>query len=232
MNRQGISLIEILISTVVVGVLVMGMADFSAGLFDVSTKGNERIKNVSELRAVSEKISSEILSAAYIYPGSRNIHISGTDNKENQSFDLTISTNDSVAMLFADIVGTTVKHGLTAYFIHSCENNTSTCLYQFTSSATYVWTKNTCPALNATNFSGNFSKIVTDIDADSTDLEYILNYSNGVTDNILKGQIGSVTDTNAYALIKGISWEISQNNSENQVIQIKGLSKNVPRFIE
>lgn len=213
MNRKkGISLTELVVTTVILAVVLLGAGGFSANFLDVSYIQSKQMQNINEMRTVSENIGNEIAKAAYIYPAGINLTLNGTS----------ISTNSSVAMLFED----DSQYGFTAFYMQNGD------LYQFVTSPGHYWDDNTSPASDMTEFSGSSSKIASDIDLDNTALTYILNYTNGITDEILEGEVSGITTNDPNALIRGVEWEISQDNVENRIIKIKELSRNVPRFSE
>ena len=178
--HKGFSLIEILVSTIVLSILMLGFAGFTSGVFDVSASHADQIKSVNQARFSTERIITQINKSAYIYPSDVSLFLSGK----------------SIITL------------------------------------TYAWNENTCPAYNILSFSGYSSVIASDIDKNNTALEYILNYQNAPTDKVLKGEVSNIISSNKYALIKGIYWKIFQGTTQDQVIQLKGISRNVPRFFE
>lgn len=218
-KTKGISLAEIIISTFALAILMLGFSQFSADMFDVSASHATQITNVNQARFATERIITQISKAAYIYPANINIKLSDS---------LTISTTTSVAMLIPADDG---NYNLIAYYMVNNASGKSD-LYEYISSRTYAWAQNTCPATNLLNFSGSSSLLANNTDKISTTLQYILNYSNAPYDTNLKGAIANVTTSDTSALIKGINWNISQGTSQIQIIQLKGISRNVPRFLE
>ena len=217
-KKSGVSFTEILISTAALAVLMLGFSEFTAGMFDVSASHASQIISVNHARFSSERIITEINKAAYIYPAGVNIQLSG----------LTINTNNSVAILIEDNSG---DYFFVAYY--TSENGQGDFdLYEYTSDYSYTWDKDTSPAINLTSFNGSAEVIANKINIENTVLNYILNYNNAPYDEILKGEIGNASASDTNALIKGIDWEISQGTTDTQKIQIKGISRNVPRFFE
>ncbi len=213
-TKKGISLAELVISALLLAVVMSAASGFAMSFFDVSYIHTEQMQNVNEIRSACSEITDDISNAVYIYPAGVTINLNS---------DITINTNNSVAMLFKE----NSQYGFTAYYI---QNNI---LYQFTSPPTADWTNNTSPAENMLSFNGNITKkVISDIDSANTSLTYIMNYGNGITDSVLQGEISSVATNNVNALIKGIDWHITQSNTTNQSLEIKEFSKNVPRFIE
>ncbi len=231
-SKKGFSMAEMVISTAVLAVVMLGIAGLSSEFFGASATSSVQLLNTDQAREVSQGISNEINDSRYIYPPGTVISLSTTHPVTGLAWDITVNTDDSVAILFSEIPNndTNVTYGFIAYFLR--DNNENTSLYQFIESPTYQWPIDTSPAANLLTFSGNTSLIVTDIDRTNTTLSYIFNFDNGITDQVLQGEIsgGAINDTNA--LIKGVNWQIAQSNVEDNLINIKGLSKNVPRFIE
>lgn len=216
--RKGVSLAELLIAVAALSILMLGFSEFTAGFFKVSAMHGTQIKNVNYSRYSSERIITSVNKAAYIYPANTVIQLS-----EN-----TINTNDSVAMLIEDNSG---NYLFIAYYPR--ENiDGKIDLYEYISDTFYSWDKDVCPATDMLSFSGSGNLVAGNIDNESTSLLYILNYNNSAYDVPLKGEIGNAFPDDKFALIKGISWNISQNTSDTQSIPIKGTSRNVPRFFE
>lgn len=231
-KRKGLSLTEMAISTLILALIMTGAAGFSSEFFNASATSSLQLLNVSQAREIGQNISNEIANSSYIYPPGVTIGLSTTHPATDENWDFNINTTDSVAMLFGEDPNNdgNIIYGFVAFFLMEGDGTTS--LYQFIDSPSYTWDENTSPASELTGFTGNSSIIITDIDSVNTNLSYIFNYSNGITDEILKGEISGIAIDDPNSLIKGIDWEIAQNNVETQTIKIKGLSRNVPRFIE
>lgn len=217
--RKGISIPELLISTFALSILMLGFSQFAANVFDVSASHASQIVNVNNARLSTERIITQINKSVYIYPANISIHIS--DN-------ITINTNSAVAML---IPSDNEEYNFVAYYFKYSSGGKSD-LYEFMSDYTYEWSKNTCPATDMLTFGGSSSLLATNINISNTTLQYIINYSNGSYDQNLKGGVSNVNTNNTYALIKGINWKIYNDSLPAQIIQLKGISRNVPRFAE
>ncbi len=220
-KRKGISLMELVISALLLAIIMTGAAGFTANFMDVSFRNSKQMVNVNEARSITENIAKEISTAKYIYPAGIDITLSPSGGSA-----VTINTTNSVALLFEEEISGGYTYGLTAFYISGND------LYQFTTAPNYTWDDNTCPATDLLSFAGGASKLVSDINTANTSLSYILNYNNGLTDEILQGEISGVATNNTDALIKGIDWQIAQDNVQSQTIIIKELSRNVPRFFE
>lgn len=229
-NKKGFTMMELLITTAVLAVLMMGVAGFSASFFDVSATSSKQLLNVNQAREIAQSITSEVRRAAYIYPAGVTISIDYLDVATEQASVTNINTTNSPSMLFEEEVNGDVRYGFTAYFLKT-ENGTTN-LYQFMQGPEYEWAKNTSPAASLKSFKGIAVKVISDIDTANTSLTYILNYSNGITDKVLQGRLSGTNTNDVNALIKGIDWQIAQKNVEKRTIRVKGLSDNVPRFIE
>jgi len=212
--RKGLTFVELIIATGALAILMLGFSQFTGDIFNVSAKHAEQLSTVSEERFSAERVITEISKAAYVYPA--NIAI-------NLSNGITINTTSSVAMLLPD----EEQYMFVAYYIDSNKN-----LTEYISDTSFDWAKDACPATNFLTFSGSTSIIAKNINTDSTVLQYVLNYENAPYDKTLKGEVSGYTATNPKVLIKGVNWKIAQGSSGEEVIQIKGISKNVPRYIE
>jgi hypothetical protein len=217
-KRIGFSFTEILMATVALSILMLGFAGFTSNVFDVSASHANQIKTVNQARFSTERVITQINKAAYIYPANISLTLAGKN----------INTSNSVAMLVPEDNG---EYRLVSYYLQDNAKGSSD-LLEFFSDDTYEWTENTCPADNIINALGSSSILADDIDKNNTTLEYILNYQNAPTDKILKGEMSNYVATNKYALIKGVYWKIYQGTTQNEVIQLKGTSENVPRFFE
>ncbi len=67
-TRSGISLVEVLISTVILAILMLGFAQFTSDIFNVSASHASQIDAVDQARLSTERIITEISEASYIYP--------------------------------------------------------------------------------------------------------------------------------------------------------------------
>jgi len=215
--KKGFNFAEILIATSALSILMMGFAQFTADVFNVSARHAGQLTDVNQARFATERIMTEISKAAYIYPSGTAISLADG---------LSISTSDSIAMLLAENDG---KYRFVAYYLDNANGESD--LYEYISANTYTWTENSSPANDIISFTGSSSVIANDIDETNTDLEYILNYQNAPSDKVLKGQISNISDADRYALIKGVNFKIYQAQSDD-IIEIKGISRNVPRFFE
>ena len=219
MNKKGFNFAEILISTAALSILMLGFSQFTADIFNVSANHAAGIKTVNDARFTTERIITQISKAAYIYPAGISINLSEAS---------TINTSNSVAMLVPDS-GT--NYFFVAYYGAVNQLGKSD-LYEFVSNKSYNWSKNICPAAGMKNFSGKSSIIAENINPDGMVLDYALNYENPAYDSVLRGEISGADQNNENALIKGIDWKISQGTSRLQLIEIKGISNNAPRFFE
>ena len=218
-TRKGFSFTEIIIATFALSILMLGFAGFTSNIFDISASHAGSIKNVSQSRFSTERITTQLNKAAYIYPAAVNLNLGGGT---------IINTSDSVGMLIPESDG---KYRFVAYYINNNAQGSSD-LYEYFSNNTYTWTENTCPATDIISFTGSASVLANNLNKAGTVLNYVLSYENAPSDTILKGNISNTAVTDKIALIQGIEWNILQRTANNEVIQIKGISKNVPRYIE
>lgn len=221
-DKKGVSLLELVVSISIFSLIMLGTAGFTMNFMDTSYINSKQMMNVNQTRAISESISNEISNAVYIYPSGINIVLNSST---------TINTSNAVAVLYAEEVSGVIKYGLTAFFTRANENETRD-LCQFSSAPIYSWNANTSPASNLKAFEGSISVLATDISSTDSSLTYILSYSNGLVDKVLEGQINGAQVNEETALIKGIDWQIAQNNVESTTFKVKEMSKNVPRFYE
>ena len=229
-SQKGLNLTEMIISTAIFAIVMLSAANFSSQFFNVSAVSSKQLENVDQSRTIAESIAKEVTNAAYIYPAGVTISLSGYDSLTGTTTSFAINTDESPAMLFGVDIDDNISYGFVTYFFRT--QGTKTSLYQFVQSPSYSWAKNTVPAESLLSFNGTISKLVEDIDLTNTQLNYHLNYANSITDEVLIGQIGGADTNDIDALVNGIDWEIAQENVEDQTIKIKGLSRNVPRFIE
>ena len=218
MVKKGYSFIEILISVAILGVIMLSLAEFSSDTFAVTYKHAKLLENANQSRLAIQRVSDEINRAGYIFPSGKSIILSG-----NNFSTVTINTNNAIAILDPiNVANLTYK--FKAFYIQNSS------LYEFASSSNYTWSSNALPVANNNNTTGSVSLIASNLANAATSLTYVMNYNNGITDSILTGSISNTTSDNTYALIKGIEWNLSIDKTQEQTIDIKGLSENVPRY--
>ncbi len=218
-KRKGLNFTEILMATAALAILMLGFSQFTADIFNVSATHASQMDKVSRQRLISERILTQISKAAYIYPPNINITLSNG---------VVINTSNSIAALIPD---PNEKYIFTAYYINNNLSENAD-LYEFTSDISYFWAKDYNPAANMLSFNGSIELLAENINPAGTFLSYVMNYENAPYDQSLKGESSGTTSNSSNALIKGINWIISQESNNNELIQIKGISRNVPRFIE
>ncbi len=227
MDKKAFNFVEVLIALSVLGVIMLALADFSVSLFHVYFDQSRQVENVNQNRVSVAAISDEISKAAYIYPAGQQIALSG-DNFTS----LNINTNSSVAVLIDDgYESGSRKYIFKAFYLSGQDDNISD-LYQFCSDTNFSWTSNTSPASAMKSFTGSVSFVASDIKTDGTSLNYIINYDNGITDSVLKGSVTNVTANSTTALIQGIDWDLLFHKNTDSLVKVKGISRNVPRFIQ
>jgi len=214
-SRSGFSLTEIIMSVLLVSIIGLGLADFSANFFNVSYVHAQKLENINFTRYTAEHIAEEIAKSEYIYPSGITISLDDTN----------IDTSGAIALLIPEDK-VNLDYRFTAFYIDSGN------LIEFHGSSPHNWTINAIPADTLTTFSGSSQIIASDIDTENSQLNYNLNYNNGITDIVLKGEIASVLENSSEALIKGIKWDITIDNVETEKITVYGVSNNVPRYVE
>lgn len=217
-KRKAFSFIEMMISIFALSVVMLGFSGATSNVFRISADSSTQLKHVKHARFSSERIVNKLYKASYIYPSGISITLSGG---------ITINTSDSVAMLIRE----DEDYRFVAYYFSEASAVKSH-LNEFISTSLYEWVENTCPAAELTSFSGSSSSIADDIIEAESSLEYIINFNNSQTDQILKGGVTNVLPDNQFALIKGIDWEIAYGTTQTDVIIVKGTAANVPRFFE
>ncbi len=227
MVKKAFSFVETLIALCVLGVIMLSLADFSVNLFNIYYDQSKQVENVNQSRISASTITDDITRAAYIYPAGQQITLSGDGINT-----FAINTNSAVAVLIDDgYENGSHKYIFKAFYLEAQDDNISD-LYQFCSDSNYVWTENTSPAYNMRTFTGSVSFVASDIKVVETQLNYIINYDNGITDSVLKGSVTNVTANSTTALIKGIDWNLLFHKNTDTSVKVKGISRNVPRFIQ
>jgi len=225
MIRKGLSLTELLISSAVITVMLLAFADYSAGLFQVSSDHAKLLENIDQTRLSSGQITSEVSRAAYIYPKGIDISLYA-DHRT-----LTINTSNAIALLIpVKQQDGSNRYRFTAFYFQNAQEGKAN-LYEFHSSYDYDWTENTLPASQFAMYNGSSSLIMSDIVTEYTSLSYTVNYDNGVSDTVLKGLISDRTETSSDALINGVLLNITVRKKNDYTYNIKGVSENVPRYI-
>jgi len=226
-SHKGFTLIEMLVSIVTLGIVAMALADFSSDMFKVSYDHSVQIKNASQTRLSAETITNQINNAVYIFPADHDITLSGEGNSS-----VTINTSNSIAFLIRGYTESATPSYIFKAFYLDKDSNGESNLYEFTRMTEKSWPKNTLPYDYFASNTGYFSLIATDIDETKSSLSYVLNYNNGISDGILRGSMSNTNQNDQYALIRGINWRLSIKNNVEYELNIGGISKSVPRFIE
>ncbi len=214
---KGLSLSEILITCFVMAVIMLSISEFSWNVFAFSSKNSKVLEMTDQSRIFTERVTSQILMASYIFPSGIEIYLS-TDTKS-----FSINTDDSIAFLVEDSNGDYIFY---SFFISDDD------FYEFRAKYPYTWAENTNPVNDFSYSYGVLSLLGTDVVASESTLSYSLNYENGITDKVLLGTIGAVDTTASNALIKSIEWDIKISKLTDKTMTIKGVSRNVPRYIQ
>ncbi|MFA6988493.1 MAG: type II secretion system protein [Candidatus Gastranaerophilaceae bacterium] len=209
--NKAFSLIEILISVAVMGIITLSMANFSSNIFNISYNNTEALTVVNQTRQLSALLSNEINRSSYIFPSGINLTL--TSNSDTT----TINTTNAVAFLVSDN-NSSPKYFLKVFYI---DNND---IYFFTSTNSVTWPTNTLPATYFSTSTGNTGVVLSNID--SSTLTYTLSATNGITDTVLKGTIGGASEISSNALIRAVTWNLS---IQDQIYYAGGISQNVPR---
>jgi len=225
MNRRGFTFVEMLISVTALAIIMLALADFSFNTFNISYNHTLQVENANQSRFSSERILNEINKAAYIFPANQNITLITDEGSDS------INTNDAIAMLIpANTSQVSQQYNLVAFYLLDGTQDKKD-LYEFRSSNSYNWSKNTVPISSFSTVQGNKSLVANDICENNTELTYILNSDNGVADSILQGSISGVSSDSPTALIKGVDWIIATQKNVLLKTEIKGIAKNVPRIL-
>jgi prepilin-type N-terminal cleavage/methylation domain-containing protein len=226
MIRKGFSFTEILIATAALAVISLSMADFTANTFKVAYDHAVIVEKADQTRLSSELISNEINKSSYIFPAGYEISI------QDNNGETVINTDNAIAFLIQGYYETDPpSYRLKAYYLKEGSNGKYD-LYEFTGSSESQWSANEVPADIFYSNYGRSSLLLSDISLDSCRLSYILNYGNGITDSNLKGSIANASSNDANALIKGFEWNMEVEKKRALALNINGVSKNVPRFID
>lgn len=251
MRKNAYSLTELLMAFLVLGTITTAIAALSLNTFKASTDYQKQIDTVNYTRFSSERIQYYVSMADYIFPPGTSMTIASK----------TINTNNSIAILLYDDVNSdptssNYYYYLKVFYLSLNTSNNYYDLNEFTSSVSKIWAKNKLPGTIFTGLSGSTSLLISNIDNSTTTLSYLLDNTDGVSDDILKGALSNATVTDSTALIKGVDWNLfinhesssgaqstilnqgtngNESTSNSSVyetsVKIKGISKNVPRYI-
>ncbi len=216
--HKGFSLSEIIITCFVMAIIMLSISEFSWNVFAFSSKNSKVLEMTDQSRIFTERVTSQMLMASYIFPPGLEIYLS----TDSSSF--AINTEDSIAFLVED--GSSGDYIFYSFFISGDE------FYEFRAKYPYTWVENTNPVSDFTYSYGVLSLLGTDVVASESTLSYSLNYENGITDKVLLGTIAAVDTTSINALIKSIEWDIKISKLNDKTMTIKGVSRNVPRYIQ
>jgi prepilin-type N-terminal cleavage/methylation domain-containing protein len=211
--NKAFSLVEILVSIAVMGIIALSMANFSSNVFNISYKNTEALTVVNQTRDLSAFISNEINRAEYIFPSGIELALSANSSTA------TVNTTNSIAFLVNEDNSSSIKkYFLKVFYI--VDGN----IFFFTSTESVTWPTNTMPTAYFSKSTGNAGLVLSNVG--SSTLSYVVNSSNGITDPVLKGTIGGASQNSSNALIKGVSWTISVQDKD---YYLGGISQNVPR---
>lgn len=224
MTKNGYSFVELIVSFIILSIVMLAAAEFTASTFQTSYNHSFQVRRANNDRFSTERIFSQISIADYIYPANTALTFQVGSNN------IQINTNTAIAYLLNDGTSlTSPKYFFKAFYLVDKNNNLAD-LYEFTSQTAYSWSVNSLPSISQP--SGSSSKIASNINKNDTSLSYILNYESGATDSILTGQLAGSSTSSTYALIKGIDLKLIVEENNKRTIEIKEMSNNVPRFIE
>lgn len=225
MNKKGFSYLEVLIGIIALSIITLSVAEFAANTFKVSYNHSQQIATADQTRFAAEAITNEINKAGYIFPANSSIALSGTNFSA-----ITINTNNAVAVLApSNLSASPPTYRLKVFYLLNTSGGKAD-LYEFIAASDYSWNSNTIPSISSS--SGLSGLIANDIVTGQSTLTYSLNSANGTTDTVLKGSVSGVTASNPAALINCVNWTLVINLIQPYTINIEGISKNVPRFIE
>lgn len=237
MTNKGLTLIELLISSVILAILMLSLAQFSLDILNVAEKHSGQVEKTQSSRFSQERITEQIRNASYIFPKGQDLGFTIEFNNDT-GYSYTsesVNTNEAIALLvpFAGdpyYQGSyTPVYNLIIYYFDDNGDGTSDLREFSTAYPSAYWSLNSIP--DAGTAYGNSTILAKNVLTQSNNLSYILSYENSSTDTILKseGQNADAEDDNA--LIKGIDWNfnLQRNNTE---INVKGISRNVPRNLQ
>jgi prepilin-type N-terminal cleavage/methylation domain-containing protein len=229
MTKNGFTLLEVMMTTLVLGVISLALAEFSYNSYKVSFEHSMQVENSEHTRIVNELIDNEVSKASYIYPANVPIYLTGGDNR-------TINTNTSIALLIPDDTEIDPPTYIFEAFYITKTSTGNYNLYMFKGASAIQWPKknvdptDNIPALNITTIEGSSTFVASDFTSDSNSVSYILSGDKSLTDTALLGETSGVTELDSNALIMGIKWDLNIKKNIVQTIKIESISKNVPRY--
>lgn len=235
--NKGLTLVEMLISSVILTILMLSLGQFSFDILNVAEKHSGQVEKTQSSRFSQERITEQIRNASYIFPKGQDISFTIEFNADTgySYASETVNTNNAIALLvpFAGDPyyqgSETPVYNLIVFYLDDNEDGTSNLREFSTAYPNVYWSINSIP--DAGSAYGNSTILANNIITSSSDLSYILSYKSSSTDTVLRseGQNAEVDDENA--LVKGIDWyfTLQKNNTD---IDVKGISRNVPRNLE
>lgn len=237
MMNKGLTLTEMLISSVILSILMLSLANFSFDILNVAEKHSGQIETTQSSRFSLERITEQIRNASYIFPAGQDIGFTVEFNGDTgYSFNSeTVNTSNAIALL-VPFAGNpfyqdseTPVYNLIIYYLEKNTDGTSNLREFSTSYPSVYWSINSIPE-EGTSY-GSSTILAKDIVTDSSDLTYILSYDSSSTDTVLKSELQNAEVSDSNALIKGIDWDFTlERNNTN--VNVKGISRNVPRNIQ
>lgn len=240
MNNKGLTLTELLISTMILSIMMLALADFSLDILNVADKHSQNVEKALNNRVTNEHIIEKLHDAAYIFPKGNTINLSvesvedGIGSYSQESID----TDDSIVMLVPPNIdedyayqGDTPCYNVVAYYTKTKTLSHSN-LYEFSTSwPNFCWAENTIPDISSAY--GTATKLSEKIQSDSIDLSLVLSQESSSTDSILKSERKGANENSTDALIKGFDLSFTQDLPEGEIdVTFTGLSRNIPRYID
>lgn len=235
MNNRGVTLVELLVSAAIISVVTLSLFDFSMNVLNAAEKHTHQLENIKGSRLSMERITEQINDAVYIFPMNKDLSFSvaqGFESFETES----VNTNNAVGLLIPftgndTLCGTTPCYNFVVFYLKQIGDTDYYDLYEFSTAYPSVeWEENTIPSVSGQ--SGTETLLATNVQPVRDSITYILNYNDSPTDKILKGAVRDALVDDDDALIRGVEWVLSMKkpNGESVDINIRGISKNVPRF--
>ena len=168
-SRKGVTLIELLISMIMLSVISISLAEFMSQFTNASFINCQQLEKVNFTRFTVERVIDEIKKAEYIYPASVTIAITGKN----------INTDSAIALLIP-VDKTKLIYRFTAFYFSDSGTNVN--LMEMHSTNQYTWAKNAVPAETMNSITGTSQVIASNINSNNSQLSYTLNYDNGIAD--------------------------------------------------
>ncbi|MGD9581262.1 MAG: PilW family protein, partial [Vampirovibrionia bacterium] len=178
MNNKGFTLVEMLISSMILTILMLSLAQLSFNFLNIADKHSNQIEKTQYSRFSLERMTEQIHNAAYIFPKGQDISFS-IEKSAGASYTYSYqSTNtDNAIALLVPFAGKhyyedseTPIYNLIIYYLESNADGTSNLIEFSTSEPCVYWSLDSIPTEGSP--SGTSTILAKNIKTETSNLTY------------------------------------------------------------